>query len=145
MLAAVAGCSSTASSPTADTGTTTAAAPSSAAPTTTEPAPSPTKSSAQPQADLPQFDLAGSGSDCVMTYAASPSGGTLTVVTVTKPGEIITHVSDQSGNLHRNDTQITQGPNAFSYDVPLSQVGDMGAVFTPAGGSSESCTIEAAK
>jgi hypothetical protein len=80
-----------------------------------------------------------------MTYAPSPAGGTLTVITVTVPGEIRTHVSDGSGNLHSNDTHITQGPNAFTYATPLNQVDDMGAVFYPDGAASQSCTIEPAK
>jgi hypothetical protein len=94
--------------------------------------------------DNPAFGLTGSGSDCVMTYGPSTSGGTLTVVTVDVPGEIITHISDGAGNIHRNDVQITQGPNAFTYDVPLSQVGDMGAVFYLTDGTSQSCTIKPA-
>ena len=89
--------------------------------------------------------MTGSGTDCTMTYGPSKTGGTVTVVTVDEPGEIITHVSDSQGNIHRNDTQITQGPNAFTYNVPLAQVGDMGAVFYPSGGSSESCTIAPVK
>lgn len=108
----------------------------------TVPAPAKTTAAA---IDNPALDLPGSGSDCVMTYAPSPAGGTLTVITVTVPGEIRTHVSDGAGNLHTNDTHITQGPNAFTYDVPLSQVDDMGAVFYPDGGASQSCTIEPAK
>jgi hypothetical protein len=109
-----------------------------ASPTTvgTSAAPSPIDNAA--------FDLTGSGSDCVMTYGPSTSGGTLTVVTVDVPGEIITHISDSAGNIHRNDVQITQGPNAFAYDVPLSQVGDMGAVFYLTDGTSQSCTIKPA-
>lgn len=79
-----------------------------------------------------------------MTYGPSQDGGTLTLITVNAPGQIITHVTDSQYNIHRNDTHITQGPNAFVYDFPLDQATDMGAVFYPDDGPSESCTIKPA-
>ncbi|MBR7832476.1 hypothetical protein KDL01_04360 [Actinospica durhamensis] len=154
---ALAGCSSSSATSNADTQTivATTALPAtvhspsrpatSAAAVKAAPKPSSPAAPTVTTSDNPAFDLTGSGPDCVMTYGVTPDGRTLTVVTVTIPGEIITHVSDQAGDINRHDTHITPGPNAFVYDFPLSQATDMGAIFTPDGGASQSCTIEPAK
>jgi hypothetical protein len=110
-----------------------------AAPATSDaavPAPSPTVV----VSDLPTWDQQGDPA-CQMHYSQLPDGMTITRFTLTEPGELITHVSDMAGKLHRNDQQESAGAAAFSYDVPLSQISDMGAIFYPDGGASVMCGI----
>ena len=76
-----------------------------------------------------------------MHYSKLPDGMTITRFTLTEPGELIIHVSGTAGNLHSNDQQERAGAAAFSYDVPLGRISDMGAVFYPAGGTSVMCGI----
>lgn len=112
--------------------------PSAAVPSTPPPS---AVSSGQPT-DLPQFDRAGSGTACTMTYAPDSLGGTQTVFNLAKPGELVTHVNGPDG-LHRHDEREPTGPVVFDYDVPVGQITDMGAVLYLADGSSQSCTISA--
>lgn len=76
-----------------------------------------------------------------MHYSQTLDGNTITRFTLTEPGELITHVSGPDGAIHRNDQQETAGTIAFTYPVPLSQIGDMGAVFYPSSGASVVCGI----
>ena len=50
---------------------------------------------------------------------------------------------DQQGDLpfQMHYSQLPDGAPAFSYDVPLGRISDMGAVFYPAGGASVMCGI----
>lgn len=48
---------------------------------------------------------------------------------VTIAGELITHASDNSGNINRRDVQVTPGPNTFVAPVSLSQITDIGGVL----------------
>lgn len=89
--------------------------------------------------DNPAFDLTGSGDACRMHYSQI-NGNTATTFTLTLDGEMITHVSGPDG-LHRNDQKLTRGVSAFTYDFPLGQATDMGAMLYLPDGTSQSCTI----
>lgn len=108
-------------------------------------APAPPSPSAAPSvlvSDNPAFDLTGSGDACRMHYFQDDQGRTVTLFSLTVDGELITHVSGPPG-IGRHDEQFTRGVNRIVYDFPLSQAGDMGAVFYLPDGSSQSCTISA--
>jgi hypothetical protein len=63
-----------------------------------------------------------------MTYASTSNGLTTTRFDVAVAGELITHVSGPAG-IQRNDNEVTANFWSFTYDVPLPQVSDMGAVL----------------
>ena len=116
-----------------------------AVPPATSAAPPPPSSSPAPSvlvSDNPAFDLTGSGGACRMHYFQDDQGRTVTLFSLTVDGELITHVSGPPG-IGRHDEQFTRGVNRIVYDFPLSQAGDMGAVFYLPDGSSQSCTISA--
>ncbi|HEV2640139.1 MAG TPA: hypothetical protein VGX23_33705 [Actinocrinis sp.] len=148
---AAAGCSSAAPKAQAMPAQSAATAPAATSAATTAPTPVvvvTTKAAAvvpaQPLVtDLPQFDLAGSGTGCDMHYSQNSSGMTITRFTLAGPGELITHVTGPAPDyvIHRNDNQVQAGNVAYSYDVPLSEVQDMGAVMAFSDGSSASCSI----
>ena len=121
-----------------------AAAPSSSAPVvaSSSPAPPPPPKPSVLVSDNPAFDLVGSGDACKMNYYQDAQGETVTLFNLAQDGELITHVSGPPG-IGRHDQQMTRGVNRIVYDFPLSQATDMGAVFYPAGGDSQSCTISA--
>ena len=77
---------------------------------------------------VPVFRYSGDP-QCAITYSGDAAGGTRWVAYVTVPGQIITHVSDNAGNLYRRVQQITPGPNAFAAPFPVSQLGDIGGVL----------------
>lgn len=151
---AVAGCSSSPASSNANSQTivvTTTALPAgvhsashpatSAAAVKSAPKPSSPAAPALTTSDNPAFDLTGSGPDCVMHYFQQ-DGETVTLFRLTKAAEVITHVSGPDG-INRNDVHWSAGVSRLTYDFPLSQATDMGAVAYFPDGSSESCTISA--
>lgn len=103
-------------------------------------APSQSTSPTVQPTDLPQFDRAGSGTACSMTYGPSQAGGVVTTFTLNGPGELVTHVSGPDGTV-RHDEREPAELVFFSYDFTLSQVTDMGAVLYLADGTQQSCTI----
>jgi hypothetical protein len=133
-LAGVAGCSSNAS-PAASTATT---APATTAAETTAAQASPSATTS----DNPAFDLTGSGDACRMHYM-QVDGQTVTLFTLTEAGEVITHVSGPDGSINRNDVHWTAGVSRLTYDFPLTQATDIGAVLYLPDGTSQSCTISA--
>ena len=97
-----------------------------------------------PQASLASatkdFSQAGSnGTPYHMTYAATADGRTTTRFQITASGELITHVGGPAG-LMRNDKQVTPNYWAFTYDIPLDQVDDIGGVLY-VGGGEFACSI----
>lgn len=114
----------------------------SSAPTT----PAAVSSAASSQASAPtaakDFSFAGTAdTPCHMTYGATADGRTITRVQTATAGELITHVGGNAGPT-RNDMQITPGISAFTYDVPLNQVEDMGAILY-VGTTEFACSIAA--
>ena len=150
----VAGCSSSPSTSNADTQTivtktalpATVHSPSrpatSAAAVKAAPRPSSPAAPTLTTSDNPAFDLTGSGPDCVMHYFQQ-DGETVTLFRLAKAGEVITHVSGPDYSINRNDVHWTAGVSRLTYDFPLAQATDMGAVAYFPDGSSESCTISA--
>ena len=77
----------------------------------------------------PTFTYPG-GPQCKITYRDNGNGTMSWTADVTVAGELITHASDTSGNINRHDEQVTIGLNTFTASVPLSQVTDIGGVYT---------------
>jgi hypothetical protein len=73
-----------------------------------------------------------------MVYSDNGNGTMSVNFAFTQPGEIISHVTTANGE-HRADDQVTSSKQ-YTYDFPLSEVTDMGAVFYYGGGSA-SCSI----
>jgi pyruvate/2-oxoglutarate dehydrogenase complex dihydrolipoamide acyltransferase (E2) component len=112
-------------------------APPKPAPSTQPPSPAPTVL----VSDLPSWDQDGDPA-CRMHYSQTADGRTVTRFTITKPGELITHVSGPAG-LQRHDEQVTANTWAYTYDTTLAQITDMGAVLHLPGGSQVACGISA--
>lgn len=110
------------------------------APDTSSAPPAPPAQPAVVVSDLTEWDQQGDPS-CQMHYSQLPDGMTITRFTLTEPGELVTHISDTAGHVHSNDQQESAGAAAFTYDVPLGQISDMGAVFYPNDGQSVTCGI----
>lgn len=66
---------------------------------------------------------------CAITYRDSGNGTMSWTATVTVAGELITHASDQAGDINRRDVQVSPGPNTFTAPEPLSQINDIGGVL----------------
>jgi len=94
--------------------------------------------------DLPQFDQAGTGNACVMTYGPGGAGGVVTVFTLGEAGTLVTHV-DGPGGQHIHTQAEPKGPVSFGYGFPLGQVSGMGAVFYPDSGGRVDCAIGPAR
>ena len=77
---------------------------------------------------------------CAITYRDDGNGTMSWTADVTTAGELITHASDNSGNIYRHDVQVTPGPRQFVAPVPLSEIDDMGGVLY-AKSASYSCSI----
>lgn len=60
--------------------------------------------------------------------------------TVTVAGELITHASDEGGDINWRDVQVSAGANTFTAAVPLAQVDDIGGVLY-VGSRSYDCSI----
>jgi hypothetical protein len=90
-------------------------------------------------ADQPTFKYPGDR-QCAITYRDNGNRTMSWIATVTLSGELITHVSDISGNLYRRDVQVTPGPNGFTAPVPLSKIDDIGGVLY-VGRSTYGCSV----
>lgn len=90
--------------------------------------------------DLPKWDRTGSGAACAMHYSQTPQGGTATLFTITRKGELVTYVTGRDGRVYRYDEQVRPGGYVFTAPVPLAQVGGMGAVLHQ-GPDSRPCAI----
>lgn len=77
---------------------------------------------------------------CAITYRDNGNGTMSWTATVTVAGELITHVSDKSGDLYRHDGQVSSSPNTFTASQPLSQIDDVGGVLY-VGSASYGCSI----
>jgi hypothetical protein len=77
---------------------------------------------------------------CAITYHDDGNGTMSWTANVTVAGELITHASDNSGNMYRRDVQVTPGANRFTAPVPLSQIDDVGGVLY-VGSISYGCSI----
>jgi hypothetical protein len=77
---------------------------------------------------------------CAITYRDGGNGSMSWTATVTVAGELITHASDESGDINRRDVKVSTGPNTFTAQVPLAQVNDIGGVLY-AGSESYGCSI----
>ena len=82
---------------------------------------------------------------CRITYRANRNGTMSWTAKVTVAGELITHASDNSGNIYRRDARVSIGLNTFTAPVPLSHVNDIGGVlYVPDASSSTSygCSVK---
>jgi hypothetical protein len=77
---------------------------------------------------------------CAITYRDDGNGTMSWTANVTVAGELITHVSDNNGNIYRHDVEVSIGPNIFNAPVPLSEMGDIGGVLY-VGNASYGCSI----
>jgi len=77
---------------------------------------------------------------CKITYRDNGNGTMSWTATVTVAGELITHASDNSGDLYHRDVQVSLGPNTFTAPQPLSQIDDIGGVLY-VGSASYGCSI----
>jgi hypothetical protein len=77
---------------------------------------------------------------CAITYRDNGNGTMSWTATVTVAGELITHASDNGGDINRHDVQVSVGPNTFTAPEPLSDIGDIGGVLY-VGSASYGCSI----
>jgi hypothetical protein len=64
-----------------------------------------------------------------ITYRDDGNGTVSWIDAVTVAGELITHASDNGGDINRQDVQVSPGPNMFTAPEPLSQIDDIGGVL----------------
>jgi hypothetical protein len=99
-----------------------------------------------PQADVRALDvsarsLESSPNDvCAITYRDKGDGTMTWTATVTEKGELITHASDNSGDINRHDDPVTPGAHAYTANAPISQIGDIGGDLY-VGGSQFGCSV----
>lgn len=84
-------------------------------------------------------DLAfqGDASYCDGIYKDNGNGTTTWSYDIKHTGELITHLSDNKGNIYRHDVQITSAPNYYAYTAPVSinNVGEINGVLYVSGDS----------
>lgn len=80
------------------------------------------------------------GTPCAMTYRAD---GQTTVVTfqLKQAGELITHLSDATGNQARHDDTVQAGTRTYVDQIQLSQVNDADAILQDPDGTRHVCSI----
>lgn len=108
------------------------AAPSHRSASSTHPAPGPT------------FTYPGDR-QCAITYRDRGDGSMSWTATVTVPGELITHATDDTGQIYRHDVQVSRGDVAFSAPVQLARVTDIGGNLRGEGGQSYGCSVAPAR
>lgn len=91
----------------------------------------------------PTFSYSGDP-QCAITYGTNQAGTTTWTATVTEAAELITHASDNQGDLNRHDVQVTPGPNYFTAPEALNDIGNVGGVLY-VGSNTYGCSIAPAK
>lgn len=90
-------------------------------------------------------DLAfqGDAAYCDGIYKDNGNGTTTWSLDVKKPGELITHLSDNGSGLYRHDVQITSAPNYYAYTAPVAikNVSEINGLLY-VGGKSYPCNIQ---
>jgi hypothetical protein len=84
-------------------------------------------------------DLAfqGDPSYCDGIYKDNGNGTTTWSYDIKQNGELITHLSDNNGQIYRHDVQITNAPNYYSFTAPVAikDVAEIDGVLTVSGDS----------
>jgi hypothetical protein len=77
---------------------------------------------------------------CAITHRDNGNGTMSWTATVTVAGELITHASDNGGDINWRDLQVSPGPNTFTAPEPLAQIDEIGGVLY-ASSRSYGCSI----
>lgn len=90
----------------------------------------------------PTFTYPG-GPQCTITYQARGGGSMSWTATTTVAGQLITHATDNAGDIHRHDTHVGAGRHEFTLDQPLAQITDIGGNLDGSG-ASYGCSVRPA-
>lgn len=115
------------------------------------PAPNSSSNSSTPAQTAPakstlRQDLAfqGDATYCDGIYKDNGNGTTTWSYDIKQDGELITHLSDNSGHTYRHDIQITNAPNYYAYTAPvaINDVAEIDGVLTASSdGNGHPCNL----